>query len=517
MKYVYIIFFLFIFSSCSSSQIDCPDGEFSHKSGNCVNPCDNVNCGEGQCKALSAIKYRCLEPKCISPKVLDKDSNTCIEPCKDVDCGEGECQLISESKYICSKADCTGDTFVDDNNNCINPCENINCGNNLKCQAKDAYNYNCTKKCDKTQGYYEIDGKCVKPCKNIDCGDGVTSCSYDEFNSSIACNCDENHTLLNGMCRIPFKEIDWKDESFENFEPEGFKDHKSKYDHTPHHNGYDLFFDEDEAQYIEGNFEYGDFRVNLEKEDVSIFHYSEADKSWKLLDTVEVCSDDEDEYPSGHFCNHSQRGGMFHYDIPEDKKLKVGLHLIKLLVRGDGSRTNMSIRVIPKEKKIKLVVFDMDGTLTTSDSEISKAFLAELWNGDSNAMKMYIGAQDTATYYYQRGYEILYLTARPYWLSEKSYNWLKMNNFPMGMMHTYEGAMPDAGFDAESFKKSYLSSLLEKNIDIKFAYGNALTDIKAYKHINLPCYKIFIIGKHAGKDCSSAVSTYPDHLSDLPK
>ena len=55
--------------------------------------------------------------------------------------------------------------------------------------------------------------------------------------------------------------------------------------HTPHHNGYDMIFKAGEIQYIEGKFQYGDLRKDLEKEWVSIYRYSFSDLEplWKRL------------------------------------------------------------------------------------------------------------------------------------------------------------------------------------------------------------------------------------------
>ena len=522
------IFFLLLIPimmlSCNDKEAQCKDGSFLHSSGNCVDPCKNIGCGDGECIAVSANEYKCSEPTCISPKTLDKLSNRCVDLCSELDCGAGECKIISASKAECIPPVCDENFYPDDNNNCVNPCIDVNCGAEAICQTDNAYSFECVAGCDNSLGYYEKDGKCVAPCKDVDCGLGEVSCNYEPSTGSRSCQCDSDHILLNDRCRLPFKKIQWEASAFTPIEPEGFKDHKDKYDAIPHHNGYDVIFKKSDTQYIEGNFEYGKFRKNLENEEVSIFVYSYTDENqnWKPLADVIVYDNDAGEYsdsdnPCKDFLDGSDKGGTFCYVLPEGQKLPIGLHLIKLVVRGDGSETNMFMRVKPDNEELKMVVFDMDGTLTTSNSEISWAYARELWDGDSADMAMYPSADKVATYYYQRGYEILYLTARPYWLSEKSYNWLVLRNFPFGYMHTYEGTMPDGNLDAETFKKRYLKSLTDKGIKFEYTYGNALTDIAAYKSLGTPCNKIFIIGEHAGKDCSVAIPSYPQHLEDLPR
>ncbi len=523
-RFFYFIGLIFLFLSCGNAESSCPENSFLHSSGNCVNPCDNINCGDGECSAVSATEYRCSAPECVTPKVLDKTTNRCIEPCANLDCGDGECEIISDTEIKCKEPICEDGYFVDDNNRCVNPCDEADCGSEAMCQADGAYYFECKLSCDNDLGYYKEDNQCINPCRFIDCGLGETSCNYDQATSTRTCQCDDEHVLLNDRCRKPFSPIQWEESSFTPFEAEGFRDPSSNYDHTPHHNGYDVFFKESESQYIEGNFEYGDLRVNLQDEDVAIYYYSYTDEtpSWKFLADVTVYDNDAGDYsdatnPCRDFLDGSSKGGTFCYEIPEDKKFPIGLHLIKLVVKGDASETNMFIRVKADNEVLKMVVFDMDGTLTTSDSEITWAYARELWDGDSADMDMYPSAEEMATYYYQRGYEILYLTARPYWLSEKSYNWLVLRNFPFGYMHTYEGVMPDGDFDAEAFKKRYLASLVDKGIKFEYTYGNALTDIAAYKSIETPCNRIFIIGENAGKECSVAVPSYPQHLATLPR
>ena len=469
---------------------------------------------------MSASKFKCSEPTCITPSVLDKESNRCVEPCSNLNCGDGECKIISATKVECLPPICDDGFYPNDKNICTNPCEDVTCGTDAICQGENAYQFECVRGCNNEKGYYEIDGQCINPCAFVDCGLGETSCTYEKSTSSRSCQCDDEHILLNDRCRLPFKAITWEASAFTPIDPEGFRNSSSNYDHTPHHNGYDVIFKESQNQYIEGNFEYGDFRVNLEDEDVAIYSYSYTDENptWKHVADVTVGSSgkySDDTNPCKDFLDGFNKSGTFCYEIPEDKKFPVGLHLIKLVVKGDGSETNMFIRVKEDNKVLKMVVFDMDGTLTTSDKDISLAFLAELWNGDSADMPMYPSAEKMATYYYQRGYEILYLTARPYWLSEKSYNWLVIRNFPFGYMHTYEGSMPDGNLDAETFKKRYLQSLVDKGIKFEYTHGNALTDIAAYKSLNTPCNRIFIIGPHAGKECSVAVPTYPQFLETL--
>lgn len=267
--------------------------------------------------------------------------------------------------------------------------------------------------------------------------------------------------------------------------------------HTPHHNGYDVVYNTDDTQYVEGDFQYGDFRKALEKEWISIYEYSldDSSPSWKKL---------------GRTLTDSE--GHIKFAIPDTMKLNVGLHLIKLYVEGDGTQANMYIQVLTGTKKY--VVFDMDGTLTTTDFESVKQYSSEFFNSNYVA-KMYTDANNVAKYYSSKGYDILYLTARPYWLSPESQKWLIEENFPMGLLHTNSGNDLLLGDSAADFKANYLKQLKNKGIQFCYGYGNASSDVEAYSSVGIDKNNIFTIGQDAGVDNSIAISSYTNHLKQL--
>ena len=267
--------------------------------------------------------------------------------------------------------------------------------------------------------------------------------------------------------------------------------------HTPHHNGYDLIFKGEEHQYIKGKFQYGDLRKDLEKEWISIYTYNLNNDSsqWEWLDRVKTDTD-----------------GRIHYSIPNEKKFAPGTHLVRLLVEGDGSSAYMYISVLNQEEGY--VVFDIDGTLTTSDDEVVKEYIHEFWDGSYDP-QMYEQASDVANYYASNGYEILYLTARPYWLSNLTQKWLKDQDFPRGALHTNENSSILIGDSARLFKKNYLESLQGKGAVFESSFGNALSDIEAYSDVGINGDRIFIIGEHAGENGTTPISNYSDFLLDL--
>ncbi|WP_143318124.1 HAD family acid phosphatase [Clostridium sp. HBUAS56017] len=267
--------------------------------------------------------------------------------------------------------------------------------------------------------------------------------------------------------------------------------------HTPHHNGYDSIVTTNESQYIEGKFQYGDFNKDLENEWISIYEYSldSSTSHWEKLTRLKTNSD-----------------GRVKYTIPNSMKLAPGLHLIKLYVEGDGTEANMYLQVLDTSKKY--VIFDIDGTLTTSDFENVKEYTSELTN-INYIPQMYSNANDVAKYYSSKGYNILYLTARPYWLTENSQRWLLEKGFPMGLVHTSYGSSLLIGQAAADYKANYLKQLQTKGIQFCYGYGNAQSDVQAYSNVGINKSNIFIIGSEAGVLGSTPITTYSEHLKIL--
>lgn len=269
--------------------------------------------------------------------------------------------------------------------------------------------------------------------------------------------------------------------------------------HTPHHNGYDEIIKKDESVVIQGKFQYGDLRKDLEDEKILIYHLNLNDKKSEYEYITEVKTNDD---------------GKINYVL--DKKLETGFHLFKLIVKGDLSEANVLIHIIDEKSNNKYVVFDIDGTLTVSDKEISKEYYFEIANVNYSP-KMYENAVNVVNYYYKKGFNILYLTARPYWLSSNSQQWLINKKFPKGILITYPQSGIILGEKVKNFKYNTLKSLKDKGIDFKFAYGNAKTDIEAYSDLDLKKAQMFIIGENNKDSRVTPVEDFTTHLKELEK
>ncbi|SFS61037.1 LNS2 domain-containing protein [Marininema halotolerans] len=293
-------------------------------------------------------------------------------------------------------------------------------------------------------------------------------------------------------------DFDFKESEF-NAPKTGFNYYFNKLlsSHTPHHNGYDLVVNDKDPQVIKGKFQYGDLRKDLEGEWVSIYSYSLSGgkAGWHKLGRAKT-----------------NRDGRISFTIPAENHLPQGIHLIKLYVEGDGTHANMYLYNLANPSKT--VVFDIDGTLTTDDCENIKEYLNELWDGNYKA-KMYQDADKVARYYADQGYHIVYLTARPYWLTEKSQTWLMEHGFPRGILHTYDGDKLLVGDKTTRYKRDFLQDIGSKGMALETAYGNASTDIDAYLSYGLTGNHIYIIGKNAGSKGTTPLKNYTDHLNGL--
>lgn len=162
-------------------------------------------------------------------------------------------------------------------------------------------------------------------------------------------------------------------------------------------------------------------------------------------------------------------------------------------------------------------VFDIDGTLTTSDRQLVRQIVL---GADP---KPYKGAAALTRAWASAGYLIVYITARPYFLRPGTLVWLGRHRFAPGPLLTTEtvgAAMPGAS-DAGQFKTRTLRRLKDgPRLVIAAAYGNAVTDICAYASVGIPASRTFIIGPNAGKSCGAhppprSISGYVDHLRQL--
>jgi phosphoserine phosphatase len=276
---------------------------------------------------------------------------------------------------------------------------------------------------------------------------------------------------------------------------------------------------------LRGKFSYGPTSKDLEDERIRAF--VAIDCQWRELGSQFTDTDGRVAIPvsAAHF--------------PE-----TGAYPFRLLVAGDLTYAQGSVFVVTRGTPT--VVFDIDGTLTTDDKEMVRGGIAEILRPtgsdvleyaglDEKAFDIavelidehaeaYEGAQDVVRYWIDRGYQPIYITARPYLFDPLTRDWLDTMGFPHAPVFTLdsveqalegaEGALP--------YKVETLDTLIEDaGLDIQYAYGNATSDICAYAEVGIDPAATHIIGQYAGAACAGyentvPVTDYSSHLDALP-
>lgn len=187
---------------------------------------------------------------------------------------------------------------------------------------------------------------------------------------------------------------------------------------------------------------------------------------------------------------------------------KPGVHAVVFRVAGDGTMTSTRLWVVPEGTA--LAVFDLDGTLTTSDDEIKNEVLQDYFSRVGSGKydpQAYPGAADLTLTALQKGYLPVYLSGRPYWLLGHSRDWLQRGKFAPGpVIHTqrHRDVAPNEQ-GVGRFKRDVLSTLAANRWRIDRAYGNATTDVWAYANAGVLPSCTWIIGPHGGTQKTNKV------------
>jgi phosphatidate phosphatase PAH1 len=182
------------------------------------------------------------------------------------------------------------------------------------------------------------------------------------------------------------------------------------------------------------------------------------------------------------------------YDLPDTGYTAPNGSPVYTMLEADGScATSYDMLLAPGSK---VVVTDIDGTLTTSDQEL----LTQL--SDESYTPMMMGAANTLLQTWStKGYPIIYLTARANEFRAETAQWLGQEMFPIGVTITGSNSS-----DAQAYKTTWLQRMVtDFGWDVVAGYGNADTDIAAYQAVNIPSSQIFIVGPLGGDLGSTAI------------
>jgi hypothetical protein len=206
----------------------------------------------------------------------------------------------------------------------------------------------------------------------------------------------------------------------------------------------------------------------LASEVVSLWYYDADRKAWQSPGRVTTDS----------------LGG---YDLPATGFVAPSGRPVYAVLEADGSCAEHFDFLYPAGTK--LIVSDIDGTLTADDNEL----LMQL--SSATYVPRMMGAADRLIQAWGgKGYPIVYLTARPNAYRAESRGWLEDLGFPTGALITQTSSVT-----ADAYKTVWLDRMIQDfGWNIVAAYGNADTDITAYENAGIAKDHTFIVGPLAG-------------------
>lgn len=158
----------------------------------------------------------------------------------------------------------------------------------------------------------------------------------------------------------------------------------------------------------------------------------------------------------------------------------------------------------PSAAHRQAVVFDIDGTLTPTPRAIHTA------RAD---------AATAARHFADRGYQLVYLSARVRLLQAGIPDWLRAQGFPAGSVHVPQGHADSR--DHAAFKTRILQQYRDKGWHFVAAYGDSSTDFQAYAAAGIPVARVYALRREGDAACQpgawqSCLDSWTAHLPSLP-
>ncbi len=203
-------------------------------------------------------------------------------------------------------------------------------------------------------------------------------------------------------------------------------------------------------------------RKALEQKTVCV--YANTSPGWKLLG--EAKTDEE---------------GSFSFPVSGDQRLPSGLTKLHLSVVGDSKEADFVALIA--DKGTKLVISDVDGTLTQFETPIPPATIS---NEGANQ-----DAPQALQTLRDRGYWVLYMTARTDGDTNKTRQWLHNKGFPDGPLHLVPEIISLS--NAASYKANAMREIIDSGVVISAGISNRASDQQAYSAVGIPANRIFIL------------------------
>jgi phosphatidate phosphatase PAH1 len=126
----------------------------------------------------------------------------------------------------------------------------------------------------------------------------------------------------------------------------------------------------------------------------------------------------------------------------------------------------------------------------------------------------YAYSEELVYLYKSKGYMVIFLTARPYWVARDTREWYSVRDYPETTV-THFDLSNEEGMDAAQYKTEYLNYLKNSaSVSLIRAYGNATSDIEAYNNAGIPKSETYIIGSNAGASGTKPINTdYKNHYN----
>lgn len=237
------------------------------------------------------------------------------------------------------------------------------------------------------------------------------------------------------------------------------------------HRGRDMFYNPDDDHWAMAKFAYGPTDWDLSGEQVDLFLLRGCEGDWEPLGPTFTTFDSDHPTVEGV----EDTGGWVFFQLPQ--ALPLGRHRIHMVVRGDDSRADTYIEVV--EPGTPIILSDVDGTLTTSEWERLVDFLLD------NIPDVNPGAPEALQALVDLGYRPMYLTARPEFLGNRTYDFVEQRGLPPGIIHTTLTTTGAMGAEAVGYKSAELAALAARGLVPTWVFGNTDSDGEAYENAGI--------------------------------
>lgn len=237
------------------------------------------------------------------------------------------------------------------------------------------------------------------------------------------------------------------------------------------HRGRDMFYNPGDTHWAMAKFAYGPTDWDLSGEQVDAFLSRNCEGDWEPLGPSFTTFDGD--HPTVEGVEDS--GGWVFFQMPMG--LPLGRHRIHWVVRGDDTRADTYIEVV--EPGTPIILSDIDGTLTTAEFERFIDYLLD------NIPDVNPGAPEALDALVAKGFRPMYLTARPEFLGNRTYEFIELHGLPPGIIHTTLSATGALGGAAVTYKTDELAALAARGLVPTWVIGNTDSDATAYDNAGI--------------------------------